>query len=74
MRFPRPIIDFTYFRTPGFTLIDAANALANLAAFSIMLLAPFFLARVPGLSLPQAGFVLASSPSAMIFAAPWPGG
>jgi MFS family permease len=73
MRFPRPIIDFTYFRTPGFTLINTANALANLAAFSIMLLAPFFLARVPGLSLPQAGFVLASSPFAMIFAAPLAG-
>ena len=72
-RFPRPIIDFSYFRDPAFTLTNVANALVNLAAFAIMLLAPFYLSRVPGLSLPQAGLVLASSPFAMIFAAPLAG-
>lgn len=72
-RFARPIIDFDYFRAPGFAAINIANALANLAAFSIMLLAPFYLARVPGLTLPAAGLVLASSPLGMIFAAPLAG-
>jgi len=72
-RFPRPIIDFRYFRDRGFTIINIANALVNLAAFAIMLLAPFYLSRVPGLSLPMAGFVLAASPFAMIFAAPLAG-
>jgi MFS family permease len=72
-RAPRPIIDFTYFRDLGFAITNAANSLVNLAAFAIMLLAPFYLARIPGLSLPQAGFVLASSPFAMIFAAPLAG-
>jgi MFS family permease len=72
-RAPRPIIDFSYFRDAGFTVVNLANSLVNLAAFSIMLLAPFYLARVPGLSLPQAGLVLASSPFAMIFAAPLAG-
>ncbi|HVY16083.1 MAG TPA: MFS transporter [Rhodopila sp.] len=72
-RFSRPIIDFDYFRDWGFIVTNIANALVNLAAFAIMLLAPFHLARIPDLSLPEAGFVLASSPFAMIFAAPLAG-
>ena len=72
-RAERPIIDFSYFRNAGFAMVNLANALVNLAAFSIMLLAPFYLARVPGLTLPLAGLVLASSPFAMIFAAPLAG-
>ena len=72
-RVSRPIIDFSYFGDLGFTITNIANALVNLAAFAIMLLAPFYLSRVPGLSLPRAGFVLASSPFAMIFAAPLAG-
>ena len=35
-----------------------------------MLLAPFYLARIPGLSLPAAGLVLAASPGGIIIAAP----
>lgn len=69
----RPIIDFGYFRGLEFCTINAANALINLAAFAIMLLAPFYLARVPDLSLPQAGLILAASPFAMMFAAPLAG-
>lgn len=72
-RFPRPIIDFSYFGDAGFTVTNIANALVNLAAFTIMLLAPFYLAHIPGLSLPAAGLVLASSPFALIFAAPLAG-
>ncbi len=72
-RAQRPIIDFGYFRSAGFAVVNVANSFVNLAAFSIMLIAPFYLARIPGLSLPQAGFVLASSPFAMIFAAPLAG-
>jgi len=72
-RFARPIIDFTLFDTPGFARINAGNALMNLAAFAIMLLAPFALGRIPGLSLPSAGLVLAASPVGMILAAPMAG-
>jgi MFS family permease len=72
-RVSRPIIDFSYFSDLGFTITNIANALVNLAAFAIMLLAPFYLSQIPGLSLPGAGFVLASSPFAMIFAAPLAG-
>jgi MFS family permease len=69
-RFPQPIIDFRYFRDAGFTMINVMNALINLSAFSIMLLAPFYLSRIPGLSLPQAGLILAASPFGIILAAP----
>ena len=69
-RAPQPIIDFGHFRVPGFASINVAHAGLNLAAFSIMLLAPFYLARIPGLSLPAAGLVLATSPVGIILAAP----
>ena len=44
--------------------------LINLSAFAIMLLAPFYLSRIPGLSLPVAGLILAASPLGIIAAAP----
>src|SRR6202035_4700299 len=69
-RAPKPIIDFVYFRNADFAVINASNALINLSAFSIMLLAPFYLSRIPGLSLPAAGLVLAASPAGSILAAP----
>lgn len=72
-RAAQPIINFAHFRVPGFASINVAHALINLAAFSIMLLAPFYLARIPGLSLPGAGLVLAASPVGIIFAAPLAG-
>jgi MFS family permease len=54
-------------------VINVSNALINLSAFSIMLLAPFYLSRIPGLSLPEAGLVLAASPVGTILAAPMAG-
>ena len=72
-RTAKPIIDFSYFRNIDFTVINVSNALINLSAFSIMLLAPFYLNRIPGLSLPMAGLVLATSPAGSILAAPLAG-
>jgi MFS family permease len=69
-RAAKPIIDFGLFRNVDFTVINISNALINLSAFSIMLLAPFYLERIPGLSLPVAGLILAASPAGMIVAAP----
>jgi MFS family permease len=69
-RFPQPIIDFSFFRSLDFSVINVMNALINLSAFSIMLLAPFYLSRVPGLSLPMAGLILAASPFGIVLAAP----
>jgi EmrB/QacA subfamily drug resistance transporter len=72
-RAAKPIIDFSYFKDADFAVINVSNALINLSAFSIMLLAPFYLSRIPGLSLPAAGLVLASSPVGTILAAPMAG-
>ena len=69
-RAAKPIIDFRYFRDADFAVINLSNALINLSAFSIMLLAPFYLARIPGLTLPEAGLVLAASPFGITIAAP----
>jgi MFS family permease len=69
-RAPQPIIDFAHFRSAGFTLINVMNVVINVAAFSIMLLAPFYLARIPGLSLPAAGLLLGLSPLGIVIAAP----
>lgn len=69
-RAAKPIIDFGYFRDADFAVINVSNALINLSAFSIMLLAPFYLARIPGLTLPVAGLILAASPFGIIVAAP----
>ena len=72
-RAPKPIIDFHYFRTADFVAANLSNVLINLSAFSIMLLAPFYLSRISGLSLPAAGLILAASPVGSIIAAPMAG-
>src|ERR1700712_2347401 len=69
-RAAKPIIDFSHFRDVDFAIINVSNALINLSAFSIMLLAPFYLSRIPGVPLPQAGWWLAASPFGTILAAP----
>jgi MFS family permease len=69
-RAPKPIFDFTPFRDPDFAVINLGNVLINLSAFSIMLLAPFYLSHIPGLSLPVAGLILAASPVGIVIAAP----
>jgi MFS family permease len=72
-RAAKPIIDFSPFGDADFAVINVSNVLINLSAFSIMLLAPFYLSRVPGLTLPMAGLVLAVSPMGIIVAAPMAG-
>jgi MFS family permease len=72
-RAAKPIIDFTPFGQADFAVINISNVLVNLSAFSIMLLAPFYLSRIPGLSLPVAGLILAASPVGIIVAAPMAG-
>ncbi|MBS0641934.1 MAG: MFS transporter, partial [Proteobacteria bacterium] len=69
----KPIINVTLFRDGTFSLINIAFALTNLAQFSIMLLSPFYLSNVSGLSPPVAGLVLASSPLGIMLAAPLAG-
>ena len=44
--------------------------LANLAAFSVWLLVPYFLARVPGYTLTESGAILATAAAGAVLAAP----
>ena len=66
----QPILDLRLFRDRDFALVTAANALLNLAGFSIMLLMPFYLDRLGGLSVPAGGLALASSPAGIMLAGP----
>jgi len=66
----QPIIDLRLFRDRDFSLVTAAHAVLNLAGFSIMLLVPFYLDRLGGLSVPAGGLVLASSPAGIMLAGP----
>lgn len=72
-RTPQPILDLRYFRDGDFALVNAAHIALNLAGFSIMLLVPFYLDRVGGLSVPVGGLVLAASPLGIMLAAPLAG-
>ena len=67
-RSPRPIIAPRYFRLPGFALLNAANALVNLAAFAVLLFVPYYLARIAILPTALAGLVLAASPAGTMLA------
>jgi EmrB/QacA subfamily drug resistance transporter len=72
-RIAQPIIDLRFFRDRDFALVTAAHALLNLAGFSIMLLMPFYLDRLGGLSVPASGLALASSPAGIMLAGPLAG-
>ena len=69
-RVERPIIDVSLFRDGAFAAINLGNVLVNLSAFAVMLLAPFHLVRVEGLSVGVLGLVLAGSATGMMVAAP----
>ncbi|MBX9749081.1 MAG: MFS transporter [Roseococcus sp.] len=56
----RPILDLGLFRRPGFARLNLASLLVNLAGFAVMLLVPFYLARIAGLGPMLAGALLAS--------------
>ncbi|MBS7789844.1 MFS transporter [Roseococcus sp. SDR] len=55
----RPILDLRLFRRPGFARLNLASLLINLAGFAVMLLVPFYLARVAALPPAWLGLVLA---------------
>ncbi len=73
LRVERPIIDVRLFGDCGFAVINLANVLINLAAFAVMLLAPFYLVQVEGLSVAMLGLVLAGSAVGMTVSAPLAG-
>jgi predicted MFS family arabinose efflux permease len=69
-RAARPIIAIDVLRLPGFALLNLVSVLANLAAFSVWLLVPYFLARVPGYALTESGAILAAAAAGAVLAAP----
>ncbi len=69
-RTTQPIMNLRYFRDPDFALVNAGHVILNLAGFSIMLLVPFYLDRLGGLSVPIGGLVLAASPLGIMLSAP----
>jgi len=72
-RAARPIIDLGLFRRPGFAALNLSNAMLTFAGFAVMLLVPFYLARVSGLEAAALGLVLATSPAGGMLGA-WVGG
>ena len=66
----RPIIAVEILKAPGFALLNLVSVLANLAAFSVWLLVPYFLARVPGYTLTESGIILATAAAGAVLAAP----
>ena len=67
-RSKNPIIDPSVFRLPGFAVLNLANVLINLAAFSVLLLVPFYLTRATDLPLAASGAILACGSLGMAIA------
>ena len=55
---------------PGFALLNLVSVLANIAAFSVWLLVPYYLARVPGYTLAESGAILAAAAAGAVLAGP----
>ncbi|WP_170979555.1 MFS transporter [Roseomonas sp. HF4] len=60
-RAARPIIDLGLFRRPGFAALNLASTMVSFAAFAVMLVGPFYLARIAGLPALGLGLLLAAS-------------
>lgn len=69
-RCKNPIIDPSVFRLPGFAVLNLANVAINLAAFSVLLLVPFYLTRATDLPLAASGAILAMGSLGMAGTAP----
>jgi MFS family permease len=66
----RPIIAVEVLKAPGFAQLNLVSVLTNLAAFSVWLLVPYFLARVPFYGLTESGIILATAAAGAVLAAP----
>jgi MFS family permease len=69
-RVPEPIIRPVLFADPAFTVPNVMYVLANLAGFAILLLTPYYLANVLGLSAFMTGLVLALAFAGSLSGAP----
>lgn len=69
-RAEHPIIAPRILKAPGFALLNFVSVTANLAAFSVWLLVPYYLTRVPGHTLAESGAILATGAAGAVLAAP----
>jgi len=72
-RASRPIIDLGLFRRPGFAALNLSNTVLTFSGFAVMLLVPFYLARIAGLEAGALGLLLATSPAGGMLGS-WLGG
>jgi MFS family permease len=69
-RTKHPIIAVEILKLPGFALLNLISVLANLAAFSVWLLVPYYLTRIAAYTLTESGAVLAAGAAGAVLAAP----
>jgi MFS family permease len=69
-RAERPIIAIEILKSPGFALLNLVSVTANLAAFSVWLLVPYYLTRIPSHTLAESGAILAAGAAGAVLAAP----
>ena len=67
-----PILPLHLFKRRAFSGLILATALVAFAGFSVLLIVPYFLARLTDLPLATAGLVLACSPIGLPPSAAWP--
>lgn len=72
-RVPQPIVNLGVFRAGGFTGLNIASVLIYLTSFSVLLLGPYYLVRLTGLSAIVAGGVLGASFVGSLAASPLAG-
>src|SRR6185295_13865178 len=61
VRSPRPLIRLSLFANLRFALLNVINVVANFAAFSVLILVPYYLVRISTLDAATGGVVLATS-------------
>jgi EmrB/QacA subfamily drug resistance transporter len=72
-RVAQPIVNLGLFRASGFTGLNIASVLIYLTSFSVLLLGPYYLVRLTGLSVILAGGVLGASFVGSLVASPLAG-
>ncbi|WP_157676613.1 MFS transporter [Afipia sp. GAS231] len=69
-RAEHPIIATKVLTSPGFALLNLISVTASLAAFSVWLLVPYYLTRIPGHTLAESGAILAAGAAGAVLASP----
>jgi MFS family permease len=69
-RAENPIIATKILKSPGFALLNLISVMASLAAFSVWLLVPYYLTRIPGHTLTESGAILAAGAAGAVLASP----